>query len=80
MGRYTMPKRRSDFEEMLVEAFATGMNCGYAVEHTQLSEDEMVYINRYRAYIQGKISSMGEQYNNEKTYCERVAEGAEIDG
>lgn len=73
MNKISMPKNRKDFEDMLVNAFNTGMSCGYAVEHTELSDDERVYRNRYRAYIQGKINSMSEIINDEKTFTERMA-------
>lgn len=75
MGRkYLIPKNRQQFENMLVNAFEIGMSCGYAVEHTNLSEDERVYSNRYRALIQGKIKDMSEIVNDEKTYIEQHIE------
>lgn len=73
MSKIIMPKNRKDFEDILVNAFHMGMTCGYAVEHTELSDDEKVYQDRYRAYIQGKISSMSEFVNDEKTFTERMA-------
>lgn len=73
MSRYKMPKKRQDFEDILVLAFDIGMQCGYGVEHTEKSDDERIYRNRYRALIQGKISSMDECLNGEKTFVERMA-------
>lgn len=73
MSKYIMPKKRKDFEETLLNAFDMGMQCGYAVEHTELSNDERVYRERYRALIQGKINNMDECINGEKTFAERIA-------
>lgn len=73
MCKFTMPRKRKDFEEMLVLAFDMGMQCGYAVEHTELSNDERIYRERYRALIQGKINNMDEVINDEKTFTERMA-------
>lgn len=72
MSKYIMPKKRKDFENMLVNVFMLGMNCGYGVEHTELSYDENVYRNRFRALIQGKINCMDEIIDNERTYNERI--------
>ena len=73
MSKFVMPKRRKDFEDMLVNAFDMGMECSYAVEHTEKSDDEKIYQNRYRALMQGKINSMSETINGEKTFTERMA-------
>lgn len=73
MSKFTMPRKRKDFEEMLMFAFDMGMQCGYTVEHTELSDDERIYRDRYRALIQGKINNMDEIINDEKTFTERNA-------
>lgn len=73
MSKFVMPRKRKDFEDMLVDAFVLGMSCGYGVEHTELSDDERIYKNRYRAFLQGKINSMSEIVNDEKTYVERMS-------
>lgn len=73
MSKFVMPTKRKDFEDMLMLAFDMGMQCGYAVEHTEKSDDEAIYRNRYRALIQGKINSMNEILNDEKTFTERMA-------
>ena len=73
MSKYKMPKKRKDFEEMLVLAFDMGMQCAYGVEHTEKGNDEKIYRERYKALIQGKINSMSESINGEKTYTERIA-------
>lgn len=73
MSKYKIPRKREDFEEMLVLAFCTGMTCGYGVEHTELTNDERIYRERYRALLQGKINSMSECFNGEKTFTERAA-------
>lgn len=70
-----MPKNKSNLEEMLLSAFQQGMICGYGVAHEELSDDERIYVSRYRALIQGKIENMSETVNGEKTYTERMAEG-----
>ena len=72
MSKQRMPKRRDEFEDSLVSAFCLEMQCGYSVEHTNLSNDEKVLENRYRALLQGKINSMSEIYNEEKLYCEKL--------
>ena len=77
MSKYNMPKNRKQFEDMLVNAFEMGITCGYGVEHEDLSNDENVFKNRFRAYIQGKISSMNECIDGEKTYLERVLDEVE---
>lgn len=74
MNKQRVPKRRDEFENSLVSAFCLGMQCGYSVEHTELSNDEKVLENRYRALVQGKINSMSEIYNEEKLYCEKIME------
>lgn len=74
MSKFKMPKRRKDFENMLVNAFVSGMNCAYSVEHTECSDDEKVLMNRYRALIQGKINSMNEVWNDERIYLEKQLE------
>ena len=66
-----MPKNRKEYEAALLSAFDMGMNCAYAVEHTERSDDERIYRNRYKALIQGKIKGMDEVINNEKTFTER---------
>lgn len=70
MSKQRMPKRRDEFEDSLVSAFCLGMQCGYSVEHTDLSNDEKVLENRFRALIQGKINNMSEIYNEAMIYCE----------
>ena len=72
MSKYRMPKNRKEFEKMLINAFDMGMECGYAVEHTEKSDDEKVLRNRYRALVQGKISSMSEAVDDEKTFTEKM--------
>ncbi len=71
MSKYPMPRNRKDFEEMLVNAFDLGMSCAYGVEHTELSDDENVLRNRFKAVIQGKIEDMSTIYNGERTFIER---------
>ena len=68
-----MSKNKEEFEELMLNAFRTGMTCGYAVEHAELSTDEEVYTERFRAYLRGDISSMSEPYNNRLTYTERAS-------
>lgn len=72
MSKQRMPKNKKEFENSLVSAFCLGMQCGYSVEHTDLSNDEKVLENRFRALIQGKINNMSEIYNEEKLYCEKL--------
>ena len=76
MAKKKMPKTRKEFEDALVNAFDMGMRCGCGcgVEHTEASDDEKVYRNRYRALIQGKIGSMSEYINDEKTFTERMTD------
>lgn len=74
MGKVKMPKNKHNLEDMLVNAFLMGMTSGYGVAHEELSDDERIYANRYRALIQGKIEDMSEIVNGEKTYTERMAE------
>lgn len=77
--KVTMPKKRKDLEDMLMNAFQSGMISGYAVDHEHLSDDETVLQNRYKAFIQGKIDSMSECYNGELTTCEKMCEGIRVE-
>lgn len=71
MSKYKMPKNRKQFEAALISAFEIGMCCAYGVEHEDLRRDEEIYSKRFVAFIQGKINSMNECFNGEKTYLER---------
>lgn len=71
MSKYKMPKNRKEFESALTSAFEIGMSCAYGVQHEYLRSDEEIYSKRFVAFIQGKINSMNECFNNEKTYLER---------
>lgn len=63
-------KTQTHFEDKLVDAFMLGMICGYGVDHEHLGDDERVYKNRFRAYLNGKIKDMNEVYNDERTTLE----------
>ena len=41
MSKFVMPRKRKDLENMLVDAFALGMSCGYGVEHTELIKTDI---------------------------------------
>lgn len=75
----TMPKNKKELEEMLMNAFQSGMVSGYAVDHEHLSDDETVLQNRYKAFIQGKIGSINEIYNGELTTCEKICKGIRVE-
>lgn len=79
VGKITMPKNRKSLEDMLMNAFESGMISGYAVDHEHLSDDETVLQNRYKAFIQGKIGSTTEIYNGELTTCEKICKGIRVE-
>lgn len=71
MKRYKMPKNRREYEFYMLNAFMMGMNCGYAVEHTELSNEERIYRERFKALIQGKINSINDIIDNDALFIER---------
>lgn len=71
MRKYAMPKNRKQLEEMLMSAFDMGMTSAYAVEHTEMSDDEEILRDRYKAMIQGKCENMHTIIDGKMIYIER---------
>lgn len=61
-----IPKTKKEFENCLIYAFNQGMNAGYAVEHTNITEEE----NKFRLdfaksndFSKGTIEELEEMKN-----------------
>ena len=40
MKKFRMPKTRKEYETDMILAFRAGMNAGYGIEHTNITEEE----------------------------------------
>lgn len=52
-----MPKNKEEFERKMLWAFHCGMNAGYAVDHTNIHEEEDREIKEFADRYKFKIKS-----------------------
>ena len=52
--------KKDDYERALLLAFSAGMNAGYGVEHTNITEDEVNAIREYAENMGFKRKTTGD--------------------